>query len=91
MGKIYKSARTTIAFVLIALTMLGFLYELYDIQIKNHEYYAAQNNTVKTYTVPLPASRGEIVDRNGTPLVTNRQGNSIVLNAAYFPSAEENE
>ncbi|MBR6391764.1 MAG: hypothetical protein IKS12_00625 [Eubacterium sp.] len=91
MGKIYKSSRTTIAFVLIALTMLGFLYELYDIQIKNHEYYAAQNNTVKTYTVPLPASRGEIVDRNGTPLVTNRQGNSIVLNAAYFPSAEENE
>lgn len=90
MGKIYKSSRTTVAFVLIVLTIFGFLYELYDIQIKNHEYYAAQNNTVKTYTVPLPASRGEIVDRNGTPLVTNRQGNSIVLNAAYFPSSQDN-
>ncbi len=91
MGKIYKSARTTFAFILVALTMLGFLYELYDIQIKNHEFYAAQNNTVKTYTVPLQAARGEIVDRNGTPLVTNRQGNSIVLDASYFPSAQEND
>ncbi|MCR5208532.1 MAG: hypothetical protein K6C14_08670 [Eubacterium sp.] len=90
MGKIYKSARTTFAFILIIAVLLGFLYELYDIQIRNHEFYAAQNNTVKTYTVPLPAARGEIVDRNGTPLVTNRQGNSIVLNAAYFPPSDDN-
>ncbi len=91
MGKIYKSGRTTFAFILIVLTILGFAYELYDIQIKNHEFYAAQNNNVKTYTVPLQGARGEIVDRNGNPLVTNRQANSIVLNAAYFPSSEENE
>ena len=91
MGKIYKSGRTTFAFILIILTILGFAYELYDIQIKNHEFYAAQNNNVKTYTVPLQGARGEIVDRNGNPLVTNRQANSIVLNAAYFPSSEENE
>lgn len=91
MGKIYKSGRTTFAFILIVLTIFGFIFELYDIQIKNHEFYAAQNNNVKTYTVPLQGARGEIVDRNGNPLVTNRQANSIVLNAAYFPSAEEND
>lgn len=91
MGKIYKSGRATFAFILIVLTIFGFIFELYDIQIKNHEFYAAQNNNVKTYTVPLQGARGEIVDRNGNPLVTNRQANSIVLNAAYFPSAEEND
>lgn len=91
MGSIYKSARSTVAIVLIAAMILGFGYELYDIQIKNHEVYAAQNNAVKTYTVPLEAARGEIVDRNGNPLVTNRQGNSIVLDAAYFPSAKDND
>lgn len=91
MRKIYKSGRTTLAVILVVLTILGFGWQLYDIQINNHEYYAAQNNTVKTYTVPLQASRGEIVDRNGNPLVTNRQGNSIILDAAYFPSADENE
>ena len=68
MGKIYKSGRTTFAFILIVLTIFGFIFELYDIQIKNHEFYAAQNNNVKTYTVPLQGARGEIVDRNGNPL-----------------------
>ena len=91
MGSIYKSGRTTIAILLVVAVMFGFGAELYDIQIRNNEYYAAQNNTVKTYTVPLEASRGEIVDRNGNPLVTNRQGNSIVLDAAYFPSSKEND
>ncbi|MBR1763079.1 MAG: hypothetical protein IJ731_06905 [Eubacterium sp.] len=90
MGKIYKSARTTFVIFLVVLTVFGFAFELYDIQIKNNEYYAAQNNTVKTYKVPLEAARGEIVDRNGNPLVTNRQGNSIILDAAYFPSNKEN-
>ncbi len=86
----YRSARSTIAFILALAIVFGFGYDLYDIQIKNHEYYASQNNTVKTYTVPIEAARGEIVDRNGNPLVTNRQGNSIILDAAYFPSAREN-
>ena len=91
MGSIHKSLRSTISIFLVIVTILGFGFKLYDVQINNHEYYAAQNNTVKTYTVPLQAARGEIVDRNGNPLVTNRQGNSIVLDAAYFPSGDDNE
>ncbi|MGN0528447.1 MAG: penicillin-binding transpeptidase domain-containing protein [Eubacterium sp.] len=87
----YKSFRAVVAIVLIVAVLCGFAYELYDIQITNHEYYAAQNNTVKTYTVKIEAARGEIVDRNGNPLVTNRQGNSIILDAAYFPSSKEND
>ena len=31
------------------------------------------------------------MDRNGNPLVTNRQGNSIILDAAYFPSRDDND
>ncbi len=89
MGNRYKSARTTIVIILVILTMFGFAYEMYDIQVTNHEIYAAQNNAVKTYTVSIPAARGEIVDRNGNPLVTNRQGNSIIIDAAYFPSGKD--
>lgn len=91
MKSVHKSGRTTVAIILIIAVILGFIYELFNIQIVNHEYFNSQNNTVKTYTVPIVASRGEIVDRNGNPLVTNRQGNSIVLNAAYFPSAKQND
>ncbi len=91
MGERYKNTRTIIAIILVLAVLLGFGYDLYNIQIKNNEYYLAQSSAVKTYTVPIEAARGDIVDRNGNTLVTNRKGNSIVLDAAYFPSASENE
>ena len=91
MGDRYKSSRTVVAVILIIATLLGFGYDLYNIQIKNNEYYVAQSSAVKTYTVSIEAARGEIVDRNGNTLVTNRKGNSIILDAAYFPSAKNND
>ncbi len=57
--------------------VFGFGYKLFDIQIVNNEYYAAQNNNVRVYKVPIEAARGDIVDRNGNTLVSKRQGNSI--------------
>lgn len=91
MGERYKSSRTVISIILVIAVVFGFTFDLFNIQIKNHDYYASQSSAVKTYTVPIEAARGDIVDRNGNVLVTNRKGNSIVLNAAYFPSAEEND
>lgn len=91
MGEKHRSTRTVIALVLIITVVLGFGADLYNIQIKNHDYYISQSSAVKTYTVPIEAARGDIVDRNGNVLVTNRKGNSIVLNAAYFPSSDEND
>ncbi|MCI6244507.1 MAG: hypothetical protein MR619_01200, partial [Eubacterium sp.] len=85
------SIRSFTAVFLTLLVLCGFGYNLYDIQIVNEEYYKAQNNAVKTYTVSIEAARGEIVDRNGNSLVTNRQGNSIILDAAYFPSSKNNK
>ena len=87
----YKSARSFIALVLIIATISGFAVNLYKIQIRDNEYYIKQNNTVDTYIVPIEAARGEIVDRNGNSLVTNRQGNSIILNAVYFPPSKDNK
>ncbi len=87
----FKSSRSIIAFILIIAVAAGFSFELYKIQIKSNDYYAQQNNMEEKYIIPLEAARGEIVDRNGNALVTNRQGNSIVLNAVYFPSAKENK
>lgn len=84
------SSRSLIAIILVIALVCTFGYSLYDIQIVNGEYYRAQNSTEDTYTVSIEAARGEIVDRNGNPLVTNRQGNSIILDAAYFPSSSDN-
>lgn len=84
------SLRALVAIILVIATVGTFGGALYDIQIVKGEYYSAQNSTVDRYTVTIEAARGEIVDRNGNPLVTNRQGNSIILDAAYFPSSSEN-
>ncbi len=87
----YKSARSTIAVILIVSVIAGFAVNLYKIQVRDNEYYIKQNNTVSKYIVPIEPARGEIVDRNGNSLVTNRQGNSIILNAVYFPNVKDNE
>ena len=84
MGERYKSARTTVAIILVIAVMLGFAYDLFGIQIKNNEYYLAQSSAVKTYTVPIEAAKGDIVDRNGNTLVTNRKGNSIPIPIALI-------
>ncbi len=87
----HSSVRSLFSIILVLLILCGFGFDLYDIQIKNNEFYVAQNNAVQSYKVPIEPARGEIVDRNGNSLVTNRQGNSIVLDAAYFPSKKDNE
>lgn len=87
----FKSSRSLIAVIVMVAVILGFTYDLFTIQIRDHDYYVQRNNTAQTYIVPIEAARGEIVDRNGNTLVTNRQGNSIILNAVYFPSAKDNE
>ena len=87
----YKSGRSVFALIVVCLVIFSFAADLFNIQVKNNKYYAAQNNTESKYVVELEAARGEIVDRNGNSLVTNRQGNSIILNAAFFPSQKDNK
>ena len=45
-------------------------------------------SAVSRYDIVVEAARGEILDRNGALLVSNRQGNSIEFNAALFPSRQ---
>jgi len=39
----------------------------------------------------VKAPRGELLDTNGNPLVSNRQGNSVIFEGAYFPTTGEQE
>ncbi len=87
----YKSGRSVFAMIVVCLVIFSFAINLFNIQVKDNAYYAAQNNTEDKYVVELEAARGEIVDRNGNSLVTNRQGNSIILNAVFFPSQKDNK
>lgn len=64
------------------LVMVGFL-------VYNSAISSENEGNIGAYTQTVSAARGEILDRNGQPLVTNRQGNSITFNATAFPSTKE--
>lgn len=80
--------RPVILNIIILVIFVAFLASLIKIQIFDKDEYTL-SNIVSRDNVEVDAARGEILDRNGNPLVTNRQGNSLVLNAAYFPSGKE--
>lgn len=82
-------SRTIILNSVILIIFVAFFGALVKIQLIDKELYATEKNIVDTYNVVVDSARGEILDRNGNPIVTNRQGNSLVLNAAYFPSGKE--
>lgn len=83
------SKRGLAAFVAMTLVFTIFIGVLFKIQVIDGEKYAAAGSSIKVKTVKVEGARGEILDRNGNPLVTNRQGNSIIFDYSFFPSAKE--
>ncbi len=77
-----------LAFVMV---ISSFFATLVKVQIIDGKIYAAAGSSISSKSVAIKAARGEILDRNGSPLVTNRQGNSIIFESAYFPSSKEQE
>lgn len=73
---------------------VGFLFLLLAVgknQIIDGDEYKAAAESLAISSSTIKASRGEILDCNGNPLVTNRQGNSVVFKYAEFPEAEHQE
>ena len=60
--------------------------KLWSMQMVSSDYYEGLSNQNQTRTVTTPAPRGRILDRNGTPLVTNRPCLTV---AAYRSLAED--
>ncbi len=90
MQKKKYSPRGICVMVIFLTVSIVFLGSLFKIQVIDGKEYAAAGNAISVKTVKVEGARGEILDRNGSPLVTNRQGNSIIFDYAYFPSAKEN-
>ncbi len=66
-----------------------FAFDLVKIQLVDGEKYDAASTAISEKTATISAARGEIVDCNGTPLVYNTQGYTLIFDAAYFPSSSE--
>ena len=74
-------------FAIIVCIFAVFLVHLFSLQIvgKNE----SSDTVVSVVEVPVEAVRGEILDRNGYPLATNKKVNKIIFNYLSFPKEYE--
>lgn len=80
---------TLVALMLAIFIMFGF--RAANFQVVTAEDFSLKNAHLTAITTKITATRGEIVDRYGRPIATNRDGYSIVFNSAYMKKAQYNE
>ncbi len=83
-----RKKRRIVGTVIIAACFVLLVFSLIKTQLINGDEYKAAAKSLAVSSSTVRASRGEILDCNGNPLVTNRQGNSVVFKYASFPAAK---
>ena len=81
MQKIYKPSRLAFIFVLLGILLAIYLTTLYKLQLfdTGADANAAMTRNTTPKEVTLTANRGDILDRNGIPLVTSRAAYNVTL------------
>jgi penicillin-binding protein 2 len=74
-----------VAFALFAIVF----FRLWFLQVLTGDQYLAEANNNRVRDVPFPAPRGDIVDRNGTVLVSSRAALTVQLDAQKVPAVEK--
>lgn len=80
--------------MMVALVVIVFgiyVARLIEIQIVNADEYKRILDGSYISTQVVKATRGEIVDRNGSPLTVNQMGYDIVLDKAWLPADTQND
>ena len=87
-AKISRFRIASALFIIIAIFAV-FAVKLFDIQVFKNDMKAEA--AVTTVEIPIAPVRGVIYDRNGYPLVTNRQINTVVIDYITFPEGADFE
>ena len=74
-----SKARFVILKIIIALMFAAVAWKLFDLQIMKGDQYAQIATDRLTTNIVEKAPRGEILDRYGTRLVSNKVGYSVVM------------
>ncbi len=83
--------RVLALFLLMAVIFFLFSVRLFEVQIVHGDDYAALADASQKRSVALSASRGEILDRNQTALVSNRTSYAVTLDYNFFPHGSGEE
>ncbi|MGN0448484.1 MAG: penicillin-binding transpeptidase domain-containing protein [Acutalibacteraceae bacterium] len=79
-----EKRRSLTVFLIIGFAVAVFILKLFDLQVISAD--EEKNTPISSVTVDVSPIRGEILDRNGYPLVTNKQVNKIIFTYSYFPT-----
>lgn len=83
----FEKHRFFSVFAIVCCIFAVFLVHLFELQVVGKNEGA--NTVVSVVDVPVEAVRGEILDRNGYPLATNKKVNKIIFNYSAFPKEYE--
>ncbi|HJV04348.1 MAG TPA: penicillin-binding protein 2 [Actinomycetota bacterium] len=80
--------RLTILAAAIAFFFAALTTRLWFLQVLAAEKYRADAQENRVQLIPIPAPRGQILDRNGEPLVTNRPSTVLMVDRRQVPNEE---
>ena len=87
-----KTKRYIAFYVLLIVSFMVIGARLVDLQISKGSYYREKSDSRSLRSIELLAARGEILDRNGRPIVSNRTGYSVyILSNSDRDSSELNK
>ncbi len=86
-----SSGRPLFLAVVIVSVFAIFAVALFRIQIVRGNYYTEKADKNTTTLISVPASRGEILDKNLLPIAVNRTTYAIIFDYNYFPTGTAEE
>ena len=88
MRKLVRTGRIIALFLIFAFVILIYAAKLYQLQIRDG---GVKEDIISTYTMneTIPAGRGDILDRNGTLLVSDESSYYITLSRSAFIERED--
>lgn len=89
MKEIFNRLRTAFLAILVVISVALGCIRLMSIQIVGGDNYFDDTEYTAVYTQPIKATRGQIVDYRGTPIVANKVGYKVIIDASRFP--EDNQ
>ncbi|MBQ2754707.1 MAG: penicillin-binding protein 2 [Clostridia bacterium] len=91
MGSNGKTDRYVLLISAIVLLFIVIVVKLFDLQIIKADYYGQQADNRLMRNVSISAPRGDILDRHGRPIVTSKEGFSVVLYKEYIKDEDLDE
>ena len=86
MQKFLEMLRAAFFFILILAALSLCCIDLMKIQIVDGAAYLEKAKTTRMASQVITSPRGEIIDRDGTDIVSNKTGFNVIIEKAFFPS-----